>query len=77
METTTTMIRGLAFDVTVSETTHRDARGILFYLAVVVIRERKTGVERVACRSRIPGTGKTLVRDVQRLGIRALDRLAA
>ncbi|MGQ3673009.1 hypothetical protein ACT6QG_11505 [Xanthobacter sp. TB0136] len=37
METTTT-IRGLALDVIITETTHRDDRGILFYLAVIVKR---------------------------------------
>jgi len=77
METTTTTIRGLAFDVTVTETTHRDARGILFYLAIVIVRERKTGVEREVRRSRLPGAGASLARDVQRLGVRALDKLAA
>lgn len=73
METKTTIIRGLAFDVLVSETTHRDTRGILFYLAVVIIREHKTGVERIARRSRIPGTGAALARDAQQRGVRALD----
>lgn len=77
METKTTTIRGLAFDVLISETTHRDACGVLFYLAVVVIRERKTGLERVARRSRLPGAGAALARDVERLGVRALDKLVA
>ena len=77
METTITKIKGLAFDVFVTETTHKDARGIFFYRCVVIVREHKTGVERVACRSRIPGTGKTLARDVQQRGVRALDALAA
>ncbi|MGO6844827.1 hypothetical protein [Rhizobium leguminosarum] len=77
METTTTTIRGLAVDVLVIETTHRDGKGVLFYVATVVIRSRKTGVEKVARRSRIPGTGQSLVRDVQRLGIRALDVLGS
>ncbi|NKQ75091.1 hypothetical protein EHI42_08790 [Rhizobium hidalgonense] len=76
METITTTIRGIAFDVLVTETTHRDAGGVLFYLAVIAIRSRKTGIEKVARRSRIPGTGKALARDVQRLGVRALDVLA-
>lgn len=77
METTTTTIRGLAFDAILTETTHKDAHGVFFYLAVVTLRSRKTGVERVARRSRIPGAGKALARDVQRLGVRALDKLAA
>lgn len=77
METTTTTIRGLAFDVLVTETTQRDGNGVLFYLATVVIRSRKTGVERIARRSRIPGAARTLARDVQRMGVRALDELAA
>ncbi|WP_312930311.1 hypothetical protein [Agrobacterium cavarae] len=75
METTTTTIRSLAVDVIITETTHRDAVGILFYLATIIVRSRTTGVERIARRSRIPGTGKTLARDVQRLGVRALDKL--
>ena len=77
METTTTTIRGLAFDAILTETTHKDAHGVLFYLAVVTLRSRKTGVERVARRSRIPGAGKALARDVQRMGVRVLDKLAA
>jgi hypothetical protein len=77
METTTTTIKGLAADVIITETTHRDTVGVLFYLATITVRSRKTGVEKIARRSRIPGTGKALARDVQRLGVRALDRLAA
>jgi hypothetical protein len=77
METTTTTIRGLAFDVLVTETTHRDGKGVLSYLAIVVLRSRRTGVERIARRSRIPGAGKDLARDVQRLGVRAVDKLVA
>ncbi len=70
METAVTTIKGLAADVIISETTHRDTRGILFYLATIVIRSHKTGVEKIARRSRIPGTGKSLAREVQRMGIR-------
>lgn len=77
METTTTIIKGLAVDVIITETTHRDTRGILFYLATITVRSRKTGVEKIARRSRLPGAGKAIARDVQRLGVRALDRLAA
>lgn len=77
METTTTTIKGLAVDVIITETTHRDARGTLFYLATITVRSRKTGVEKIARRSRLPGAGKAIARDVQRLGVRALDRLAA
>ncbi|MBB4569233.1 hypothetical protein [Rhizobium leucaenae] len=73
METKTTVIRGLAFDVVVIETMNRDARGILFYVAQVLLRERKTGAERLVRRTRVPGSGQHLARDVQRLGVRALD----
>jgi len=64
-------------DVIITETTHRDARGVLFYLATITIKSHRTGVERIARRSRIPGAGATLARDVQRMGVRALDKLAA
>lgn len=77
METTTTTIRGLAVDVIITETTHRDERGIFFYLATITVRSRKTGIEKIARRSRIPGAGATLARDVQRMGVRALANLAA
>jgi hypothetical protein len=68
MKTTTTTIRGLAIDVLVIETTHTDAVG-----AEIMIRERKTGTQRLVRRSRIPGAGQALVRNVQRNGIRALE----
>lgn len=76
METKTTTIRGLAIDVVVVETTHTDITGAaLWYFATISIRERKTGVEKLVRRTRVPGSGKALARDVQRLGLRVLDRL--
>lgn len=41
METKTTVVRGLAFDIVVVETMSQDARGILFYVATIYVRERK------------------------------------
>lgn len=76
MGTTTTTIHGIVYDVLDTVTIHRNARGVLFYLAVVAILSRKTGIEKVARWSRIPGTGKALARDVERLGVRALNALA-
>ncbi|MBY3167377.1 hypothetical protein [Rhizobium laguerreae] len=72
MKTTTTVIHGLAFDVLVIETMHADAVGTLFYRAEILIRHRQTGVQRLVQRTRIPGTGQALARDVQSRGIRAL-----
>lgn len=77
MNTTTTTIRGLAIDVLVIETMHTDAVGVLFYIAEVVIRERKTGAQRLVRRSRIPGTGRELAIAVQQRGLRALNALTA
>ncbi|MGO7637597.1 hypothetical protein [Rhizobium leguminosarum] len=77
MQTKTTTIRGLAFDVVVIETSHQDERGVLFYSAQVLVRERKTGAQRLLRRTRIPGSGQHLARDVQRLGVRALDAFRA
>lgn len=77
MKTRTTTIRGLAIDVLVIETTHTDARGTLFYRAEIVIRERKTGAQRLVRRSRIPGAGQTIAHDVQQRGLRALRTIAA
>lgn len=76
METKTTMIRGLAIDVIVIETMHSNGSSILFYSAEIYIRSRRTGAQQLARRTRIPGTGLTLARDVQRMGIRALETLA-
>lgn len=77
METKTTTIRGLAVDVIVIETIHLDAGGShLWYTADVYIRERKNGTQHLARRTRVPGAGQALARDVQRMGVRALDVLA-
>ncbi|MFD1328729.1 hypothetical protein [Mycoplana ramosa] len=73
MKTTTTVIRGLAIDVLVIEIVHADAVGTLFYRAEILIRERKTGAQRLVQRTRIPGSGQALARDVQKRGVRALE----
>lgn len=73
MKTTTTVIRGLAIDVLVIETVHADAVGTLFYHADILIRERKSGAQRLVRRTRIPGTGQELARAVQKRGLRALE----
>ncbi len=75
MKTKKTVIKGLAIDVLVIETTHRDAHGTLFYRAEIFVREKKTGIERLVRRSRIPGTGQELARAVQAQGVRALEGL--
>lgn len=73
MKTTTTVIRGLAIDVLVIETVQTDAIGTLFYRAEILVRHRRTGAQHLVQRTRIPGTGQALARDVQRNGIRALE----
>lgn len=75
MKTMTTVIRGLAIDVVVVETTQADAMGILFYRAEIFARNRGTGMQHLVRRTRIPGTGKELVKAVQQHGVRALDGL--
>lgn len=75
MKTKTTVIRGLAIDVLVIETVHADVVGTLFYRAEILIRERKSGAQHLVRRTRIPGTGQTLARDVQKRGLRALETL--
>ena len=73
METKKTLIRGLAIDVIVVETMHADAVGTLFYIAMIYVRHRKTGAQHLVQRTRIPGTGQALARDVQKRGLRALE----
>ncbi|MGH6763751.1 MAG: hypothetical protein ACRECW_19430 [Phyllobacterium sp.] len=78
METKTTTIKGLAIDVVVVETMHTDVTGaVLWYVATISIRERKSGIQKLIRRTRVPGSGQALARDVQRLGVRALDHLSA
>lgn len=78
MESKTTVIRGIAFDVVVVETQHRDETGThIWYVATIYVRERKSGAQRLVRRSRVPGAGQALARDVQRMGVRAIDALAA
>ncbi|BCH63272.1 hypothetical protein RvVAT039_04880 [Agrobacterium vitis] len=73
METKKTVVRGLAIDVIVVETMHTDAVGTLFYIAMIYVRHRRTGAQRLVQRTRIAGTGQALARDVQRKGLRALE----
>ncbi|WP_107340862.1 hypothetical protein [Agrobacterium pusense] len=73
MKKTTTVIRGLAIDVVVVETTQADMTGILFYYAEIFTRERRTGIRHLVRRTRIPGSGKELAEAVQQRGVRALD----
>lgn len=73
MKTMTTVIRGLAIDVVVVETTQADAMGILFYYAEIFARNRGTGTQHLVRRTRIPGAGKQLARAVRQHGVRALD----
>ncbi|MCQ1770370.1 hypothetical protein NOI24_03600 [Neorhizobium galegae] len=73
METKKTLVRGLAIDVIVVETMQSDSLGHLFYVAMIYVRHRRTGAQHLVQRTRIPGTGQALARDVQRRGIRALE----
>jgi hypothetical protein len=73
MEIKKTLFRGLAVDVIVVETMHSDSLGHLFYVAMIYARHRKTGAQHLVQRTRIPGTGQALARDVQRRGLRALE----
>ncbi len=73
METKKTLVRGLAIDVIVVETMHSDSIGHLFYLAMIYVRHRRTGAQHLIQRTRIPNSGPTIARDVQRRGLRALE----
>ncbi len=73
METKKILIRGLAIDVVVVETMQKDAIGTLFYVAMIYVRSRRTGAQRLVQRTRIAGTGQALARDVERRGLRALE----
>ncbi|MBR0555010.1 hypothetical protein J5J10_04885 [Ciceribacter sp. L1K23] len=73
METKTTRIPGLAIDVVVVETAQSDSLGHLFYVALIYVRHRRTGAQRLVQRTRIPGTGQSLAHAVQQRGIRALE----
>ncbi len=75
MKTKKTIIKGIAIDVLVIETTHRDVRGTLFYRAEIFVREKKTGIERLVRRTRLPGSAAELARAVQQHGVRVLEGL--
>ncbi|RYH00242.1 MAG: hypothetical protein EON58_01015 [Alphaproteobacteria bacterium] len=76
MKSMTTVIRGLAIDVVLIETMQSDAVGILFYRADILVRGHRTGLQRLVRRTRIPDTGRQLVKAVQHHGVWALDGLA-
>lgn len=73
MKTKKTLIRGLAIDVIVVETMHTDAIGTLFYVAMIYVRNRRTGAQHLVQRTRIPNSGQALARNVQKRGLRALE----
>ncbi|MEJ6850159.1 hypothetical protein V3589_28640 [Sinorhizobium fredii] len=73
METKTTRILGLAIDVVVVENMQSDTLGHMFYVALIYVRHRRTGAQRLVQRTRIPGTGQSLAYAVQQRGIRALE----
>jgi hypothetical protein len=78
MKTTTTTIRGLAIDVLVIETQQQTASGeVLWYVATIIVQNRRTGVQRLVRRTRVPGSGKELAKAVKQRGVRALEALAA
>lgn len=73
----TTIVRGLAFDIEVSETVQTDADGlVLFYLASIYVAYRRGGGRRLVRRTRIPGAGAEIAMAVMRGGVRALETLA-
>lgn len=73
METKTTTVRGLAFDVVVTETMHEDVGGHLFYKAEIVLMSKRNGARKLVRKTRIPGAAHELVAAVQQQGIRALE----
>ncbi|MCM2403437.1 hypothetical protein NBH20_19880 [Rhizobium sp. S153] len=78
MKTTTTTIRGLAINVLVIETMQQTASGeVLWYVATIIVQNRRTGVQHLVRRTRVPGSGKELAKAVQQRGVRALEALAA
>lgn len=78
MKTTTTTIRGLAIDVLVIETQQQTASGeVLWYVATILVQNRRTGAQRLVRRTRVPGSGRELAKAVQQRGVRALEALAA
>lgn len=78
MKTTTTTVRGLAVDVLVIETMHQTASGeVLWYVATILVQNRRTGAQRLLRRTRVPGSGRELAKAVQQHGVRALETLTA
>lgn len=74
MQSRTTVVRGLAFDVEVSELVQTDADGaVLFYHASIYVAYRRGGVRRLVRRTRIPGAGAEIALVVMRRGVRALE----
>lgn len=77
METHTTLVKGLAFDIIIIETVQQDASGHLFYKAEIRLKNRRGGAQRLLRKTRIPGAASDLRAAVQRQGIRALEALVS
>lgn len=73
----TMMVRGLAFDIEVSETVQTDADGlVLFYLASIYVAYRQGGGRRFVRRTRTPVAGAELAMAIMTRGVRALEAIA-
>ena len=75
MKLKVSVVRGLAYDIIIEELDERDERGaILFYVASIYWRSQITASKNLIRRSRLPGIGAIIIRELQHDGIRALRR---
>ena len=77
MAITTTVFRGLAFNIVVEEFHEKDACGhLLGYLASTYRQDKVTSAQHLLRRSRLPGAAETMKREIQRDGLQSFRRFA-
>lgn len=77
MAITTTVFKGLKFNIVVEEFHEMDARGhLLGYLASTYKQDKVTSVQHLLHRSRLPGAAEAMKREIQRDGLQSFRRFA-
>jgi len=75
MQTKTTLVKGLTFDILIEEIQHQDKNGgQICYLASIYVVFKGATTKRLVRRSRIVGAAEELTKEIRRDGIRIFDR---
>ncbi|MGO7634182.1 hypothetical protein [Rhizobium leguminosarum] len=76
MRQTITRIKGLTVNIEVMEVQQQDAAGgTIWYYAAIYVQRHGSEEKTLVRKSRLPGAAAELKKEIQRDGLRAIDRL--